>query len=132
MVRQMTGVSKAKYVAEFVRILLESGETRSPRRLASDVYDIWLKELAEFKPVMYTGSERDTQKEKAKEAFVDGKTNLFIISLRSGIGLMDFSSGVRRSFLGVGLVPTGSPPGHWPPRSRRAEKSRHGDLPLQR
>ncbi len=87
MVRYMTGVSKAKYVAEFVRILLESGEPVVLAGWHRDVYDIWLKELAEFKPVMYTGSESEAQKEKAKQAFVNGETDLFIISLRSGIGL---------------------------------------------
>lgn len=87
MVRQMTGVSKAKYVAEFVRILLESGEPVLLAGWHRDCYDIWLKELAEFKPAMYTGSESDVQKEKAKQAFVNGDTNLLIISLRSGIGL---------------------------------------------
>lgn len=87
MVRHMTGVSKAKYVTEFVRILLESGEPVVLAGWHRDVYDIWLKELAEFKPVMYTGSESAAQKDKAKDAFVNGETNLFIISLRSGIGL---------------------------------------------
>lgn len=87
MVRHMTGVSKAKYVAEFVRILLDSGEPVVLAGWHRDVYDIWLKELAEFKPVMYTGTESGAQKEKAKQAFVNGETNLFIISLRSGIGL---------------------------------------------
>lgn len=36
---------------------------------------------------MYTGTETAAQKEKAKQDFIDGKTNLFIISLRSGVGL---------------------------------------------
>jgi SNF2 family DNA or RNA helicase len=87
MVRHMTGVSKAKYVAEFVRILLESGEPVLLAGWHRDCYDIWLKELSEFNPVMYTGSESDVQKEKAKQAFINGETNLFIISLRSGIGV---------------------------------------------
>lgn len=87
MIRHMTGVSKAKYVAEFVRILLESGEPVVLAGWHRDVYEIWLRELAEFKPVMYTGTESAAQKDKAKNAFVNGETNLFIISLRSGIGL---------------------------------------------
>jgi SNF2 family DNA or RNA helicase len=51
------------------------------------VYDILLRELAEYNPVMYTGSESPTQKEAAKAAFLNGETDCFIISLRSGIGL---------------------------------------------
>lgn len=87
MVRHMTGVSKAKYVAEFVRILLENGEPVLLAGWHRDVYGVWLRELAEFNPVMYTGSESDIQKERAKQAFLSGESNLFIISLRSGIGL---------------------------------------------
>ncbi|MDD4970825.1 MAG: C-terminal helicase domain-containing protein [Paludibacter sp.] len=50
-------------------------------------YKILLEELAEYHPVMYTGTESSTQKEKSKQAFLNGETNCFIISLRSGIGL---------------------------------------------
>lgn len=52
-----------------------------------DVYQIWLKELARFKPVMYTGSESEAQKNEAKRKFVEGESNIFIMSLRSGAGL---------------------------------------------
>lgn len=65
-------------------------------------YDIWLKEFKEYhddvvmktgkpaphlKAVMYTGSESPAEKEKAKQAFINGEAGLMIISLRSGIGL---------------------------------------------
>jgi SNF2 family DNA or RNA helicase len=86
-VRHFTGVSKAKGVAAYLRILLENNEPVVVGAWHRDVYDILLTELAEFNPVMYTGSESATQKEKAKKAFLDGETNCFIISLRSGIGL---------------------------------------------
>ncbi len=86
-VRQATGVAKAKYVAEYVRILLENNEPVLLAGWHRDVYDIWKKELAEFKPVLFTGSETAPQKERNKKAFVNGETNLMIISLRSGIGL---------------------------------------------
>jgi SNF2 family DNA or RNA helicase len=85
--RYTTGVSKAREVAEFVRLLLESGEPVILAGWHRDVYDIWLQELAEFNPVMYTGSESGPQKEEAKRKFMAGETNLFIISLRSGAGL---------------------------------------------
>lgn len=114
MVRQATGVSKARYVAEYVRILLENGEPVLLAGWHREVYDIWLKELAEFNPVMYTGTESPAQKERAKEAFLSGETNLFIISLRSGSGLdglqercstavigeLDFSPQVHNQIIG--------------------------------
>jgi SNF2 family DNA or RNA helicase len=87
LVRQATGVSKARSVAEYVKVLLESGEPIVLAGWHREVYDIWLEELKEFKPVMYTGTESPAQKEKAKMAFINGETNLFIISLRSGVGL---------------------------------------------
>ena len=87
MARYTTGISKAREVSAMVRILLENGEPVVLAGWHRNVYDIWLKELAEFKPVMYTGSESGPQKERAKEAFINGETLLFIISLRSGAGL---------------------------------------------
>lgn len=86
-VRHSTGVAKAKGVAEYAKILLENDVPIILAGWHRDVYDIWLRELAEYKPVMYTGSESPNQKESAKSAFLNGDTNLFIISLRSGVGL---------------------------------------------
>ncbi len=87
MIRQATGVAKAPYVAEFVRLLLESGEKVVLFGWHRAVYGIWLEKLADFKPAMYTGSESPTQKDKAVEAFVKGDTDLLILSLRSGAGI---------------------------------------------
>jgi SNF2 family DNA or RNA helicase len=87
LLRKITGVSKARYVAEYVKILLENNIPVILAGWHRDVYDIWLEELKEYKPVMYTGTESGTQKESAKQAFMDGKTNLLIISLRSGAGV---------------------------------------------
>ncbi len=87
MVRQATGVSKAKFVSEYVKILLENNESVLLAGWHRDVYEIWLKELATYKPVMFTGSESGPAKEKAKNDFVNGSSNLMIISLRSGVGL---------------------------------------------
>lgn len=85
--REMTGVSKAKYVAHFVRMIVESGEKVLLTGWHRSVYSIWLKELADLGVVMYTGSESPKQKEQSKEAFVNGTANIMIISLRSGSGL---------------------------------------------
>jgi len=85
--RHMTGVSKAKDVAGFVKILLDNNEPVVLAGWHRDVYDIWLEELKDFKPVMYTGSESVKEKNQAAEDFISGKTNLFIMSLRSGAGV---------------------------------------------
>ncbi|MGF3022709.1 SNF2-related protein [Methylobacterium aquaticum] len=85
--RQVTGMAKAKHVAAFVRMLLESGQPVLLAGWHREVYVVWLEELKAFEPVMYTGSETPAAKERAKERFVSGETDLMIISLRSGVGL---------------------------------------------
>jgi len=85
--RHLTGVSKARYVAQFVKFLVESGEPVVLAGWHRDVYDIWKKELGEFNPVMFTGSESQVQKERSKQAFINEETDIIIMSLRSGIGL---------------------------------------------
>jgi hypothetical protein len=87
LVRHATGVGKAPHVAAFARMLLEAG---TPIVLAGwhrDVYDIWLRELAPFNPVMYTGTESPKQKEESVQLFCSGASKVLIISLRSGAGL---------------------------------------------
>jgi SNF2 family DNA or RNA helicase len=85
--RQVTGVAKAKHVAAFVRVLLKAGKPVLLAGWHREVYEIWLEDLKEFRPVMYTGSETTAQKELSKKKFVEGETDLMIISLRSGTGL---------------------------------------------
>jgi len=85
--REMTGIAKAKYVAHFVRMIVESGEKVLLAGWHREVYRIWQKELKDLGYVMYTGSESPAQKTKAKEEFINGKTPIMIISLRSGAGL---------------------------------------------
>lgn len=85
--RMITGVAKARYVAAYVRMLLQAG---TPVLLAGwhrECYEIWGRELADFRPVLYTGSESPAQKDRAKAAFMAGDTDLMMISLRSGAGL---------------------------------------------
>jgi len=88
LMRQVTGVAKAASVAAYVRMLLEASD-RSVLLVGwhRSVYDIWLKELADHNPVMYTGSESPTQKQSAKEDFVAGRSRLMIMSLGSGSGV---------------------------------------------
>lgn len=85
--RHATGVAKARPVAEFVKMLVEQGEKVLLAGWHRDVYDIWLKELKDLNPVMYTGSETIKEKDEAVQKFIEGKANVFIISLRSGSGL---------------------------------------------
>ncbi|MCE2724808.1 MAG: DEAD/DEAH box helicase [Betaproteobacteria bacterium] len=87
MVRQATGVSKAKSVAQFVRLMVEAGEPVLLVGWHRAVYDIWLEDLADLRPAMYTGSESAAQKDREKNRFLAGETDVLIMSLRSGAGL---------------------------------------------
>lgn len=87
MVRQATGLSKAHAVAQFVRLIVESGEPVVLVGWHRAVYDIWLEALKDLKPAMYTGSETASQKNREKERFLSGETDVLIMSLRSGAGL---------------------------------------------
>ena len=87
LIRQATGVAKAPYVAEFVRMLLEQGEKVVLFGWHKEVYSIWREKLAEFKPAWYTGDEDSKEKGESKRKFCEGETNLLILSLRSGAGL---------------------------------------------
>jgi hypothetical protein len=75
------------YVAAFVRVLVEAGESVILFGWHRDVYDIWLRELADLAPAMFTGSETIARKEAEKARFLNGETGLFIMSLRSGAGV---------------------------------------------
>jgi SNF2 family DNA or RNA helicase len=85
--RQATGISKAPYVADFVRILVESGEQVLLCGWHREVYDIWNAKLRDLAPVMYTGSESPAAKEAARQRFLAKQSPLMLMSLRSGIGM---------------------------------------------
>ncbi len=85
--RQATGVAKAPYVCAFVRALVENGEKVLLMAHHHAVMDIYKKELKSLKPGFITGRETDTQKDTAVRNFMDGKTELLCISLRSASGL---------------------------------------------
>ncbi len=85
--RQATGIAKAKPVAEFVKMLVESGEKVVLAGWHRAVYEVWEEELKSLNPVMFTGSESTREKEDAVNKFVKGDSKVFIISLRSGAGL---------------------------------------------
>lgn len=85
--RQATGIAKAKHVAAFVRLLVESGEQVVLYGWHRAVYEIWREQLRDLQPVFFTGSESPAAKEAARERFVEGVSRVLVISLRSGAGL---------------------------------------------
>lgn len=85
--RQITGIAKAPHVSAFVQILLEAGQPVLLCGWHREVYDIWLDRLRQYNPVLYTGTETPARKDKTKRAFMEGHSNLMILSLRSGAGL---------------------------------------------
>lgn len=114
MLRQATGVAKAAFVADFVRLLVESGERVVLFGWHREVYSLWLDRLSDLAPALYSGSESPTQKELARKRFLDGETPILIMSLRSGAGLdglqhacrtvvfgeLDWSPGVHEQCIG--------------------------------
>lgn len=87
LMRQATGIAKAKTGAAYIRMLVEAGEPVLVAAWHRECYRILNEELADLNPLMYTGSESPTEKDKHKKMFIDGKSDLMMISLRSGIGL---------------------------------------------
>lgn len=85
--RQATGISKAPFVAEFVRMLVENGERVLLYGWHHEVYSIWRERLKEYSPAIFTGQESPTQKEAEAQRFKSGQTPILIMSLRAGAGL---------------------------------------------
>lgn len=111
--RQATGIAKAPYVADFVRLLVESGEKVLLFGWHREVYSLWNSILADLNPVMFTGSESPNQKQVARDAFMKD-VPVMMMSLRAGAGLdglqgvcrtvvfgeLDWSPGVHEQCLG--------------------------------
>jgi hypothetical protein len=85
--RLATGLAKAPFVAEFVKMLLENGEAVLLYGWHHEVYRIWADRLKSFKPAFFTGKESPTAKDKSVAGFLGGETNLLVMSLRSGAGI---------------------------------------------
>ncbi len=112
--RHATGIAKSAYVAEFVNMLLETEEPVVLFGWHHEVYASWARRLEKHNPVFFTGEETTTQKRAAQEAFMNGDTNLLVMSLRSGAGLdglqdrahvvvfgeLDWSPGVHEQCIG--------------------------------
>lgn len=100
LLRQATGIAKAPYVAEYVRLLLEGEQRVVLYGWHREVYSIWRDRLKEFNPVLYTGSESPAQKDEAKRRFMEGDSRVLIISLRAGAGLDGLQFGCRTLVFG--------------------------------
>lgn len=85
--RQATGIAKAKYVAGFVRMLVESGERVLLYGWHHAVYDIWVDKLHDLGVAKFTGEETPREKERARAEFESGEAKVLIMSLRAGAGL---------------------------------------------
>jgi intein/homing endonuclease/superfamily II DNA or RNA helicase len=86
--RQATGTSKAPYVADFIRLLVEADD--EPVLVFGwhrAVYDILQAKLKDLKPEMFTGSETAAHKEASLKNFIAGRTKILLMSLRAGQGL---------------------------------------------
>lgn len=85
--RQATGIAKAPYVAEFVKLLLTDGQPTVLLGYHRTVYEIWARHFAAYKPAWYTGRESSAKKGAEVDRFIRGETPLLVLSLRSGSGL---------------------------------------------
>lgn len=86
LMRQATGIAKAKFVAAFVSMLLESHEPVILFGWHRAVYDLWAEAFKDHAPAWFTGEESAPKKQAELKRFLDGETNLIIMSLRSGAG----------------------------------------------
>lgn len=112
--RHATGVAKAPYVAEVAKLVLESEEKIILAGWHREVWDLWQEALADYNPVLYTGTESAAGKARAFDAFKEGDSRILMLSLRSGAGLdglqescqvvifgeLDWSPGVHKQVLG--------------------------------
>jgi SNF2 family DNA or RNA helicase len=100
LMRQATGIAKAPYVADFVRMLVESGEQVILAGWHRTVYDIWHSRLKDLNPAWYTGSESPVQNDKSKEEFLSGRSKVILMSLRSAVGVEGFQKACHTVVVG--------------------------------
>ncbi|MGI6174164.1 MAG: DEAD/DEAH box helicase [Christensenellales bacterium] len=85
--RQATGIAKAPFVAAFVKALLDDGEKVLLFAHHHAVMDCYKAEMKSYRPAFITGRETDAEKARSVSRFMEGKTDLCCISLRSASGL---------------------------------------------
>jgi len=85
--RQITGLAKAPFVAEFIRMIVDQSGPVVVFGWHRDVYSIWCEKLKNLNPVLFTGSETPVQKQRNLESFLQGDSKVLLMSLRSGSGV---------------------------------------------
>ena len=89
--RQATGIAKAPAIADFVRLLVESGERVLLFLWHHDVYEmvgsLLSKEGHEIPYALYTGKQNEKEKRESYERFLAGTAKVLMMSNRSGAGL---------------------------------------------
>lgn len=86
--RHATGVAKAKSITEFVKMIVDQGEKVLLAGWHRSCYDIYLKELKDYHPVMITGTESPKQKQANIDKFInDDSCKVIIFSHISGAGV---------------------------------------------
>lgn len=88
--RQATGISKAPFVCDFVKMLLEAEEKVLLFAHHHAVMDIYSEQLKDFNPVFITGRENEAEKDNSQKAFEEGESNVCCISMRAAAGLDGF------------------------------------------
>lgn len=89
MLRQYTGIGKAPFAAEFIKMLLDEGEEKIVVGVHHhEVYDILLERLKDYGAVEYSGRKTQAQQREAKRAFCHDKdVRVLLLSNRAGDGL---------------------------------------------
>lgn len=88
--RLATGVAKAPFVADVVKLLLEAEPDEKLLLFGHhhEVYGIWRELLADYDPHFYTGAQKTlAQKRRSIDAFRFGDCRVLVWALRSGAGI---------------------------------------------
>lgn len=98
--REATGAGKAPHVADFVRLLVENGESVVVFGWHHAFYAIMLERLKDLNPCTFTGDDTPAHKVEAKRKFEAGESKVLLISLRAGIGIDGFQDVCRTVVFG--------------------------------
>lgn len=85
--RRASGIAKASHVADFVNLVLASGEPCLLFAYHHSVIDIYMRLLKEHNPRCITGRQDKEEKKESVKSFMNGDTDLLIINLRTTAGL---------------------------------------------
>ncbi len=85
--RQAIGIAKAPFVTTFLKMLLDADEKVLVFAYHHAVFDIYHEELKTYNPVEITGRQTAKEKDENVRRFMEGKTNLCMVSLRAAAGL---------------------------------------------